>query len=265
MKTITFILMLLSCTSIMFAQDHNYQSKITINPAVGAIIPIKKLFKGDASDALIGYKDLNFYWQALSGSLYFNRRFGIQFDAQIAFVDKVNINAPKFQEQVREQFGVDRFFVAGSGGEVWYANMKSVARVMLGGVYRYETTRWFLNPRLSVGVSTFDIQNASVVLKEKDSHEFYTVSYKRSNVATNSFTVLAGISTGYKLRPRLYLNVDLSGSYFRPNLTINEDVRQASNGEMSSRTVDYKRSIVSINAAAGVIIVLQKFKEFRSE
>jgi hypothetical protein len=247
-------------------QDNdNYQAKIQINPSFGAIMPITKLLEGKAPDYLLSYENEIGYWQVVSGTYFFRQRLGVQFDVQVGFVNKPARREEKFQQHVLSDFGRDQYFVVDNPSFL-VDQSDTYARGRIGLVYRFEHNRWFLYPKFSVGISSISAQAAVVYLKEKDTNNMLKVSYQGTTSNSSFLDVAAGFSAGYKLSNRVYLNIDIAVSHFRNDIDYKKTVKNLANDDAAStETIAYRRTIFNLNAGAGVIIVLQKFKAFRSK
>ena len=73
-----------------------YESKWQTKPLVGTNIPITKLFQEKETDYLFGYDDRSFYWQIISLSYFFHKRWGLEFNYQAGTSSRIRQRADNF-------------------------------------------------------------------------------------------------------------------------------------------------------------------------
>jgi hypothetical protein len=253
-----------SAVGAIFGQEQRYQSKITLTPNVGVNFPVSKFLRGDVTDNLIGYSHSTVYWQTISGAFYFTKRLGVQLDVQLGWVNKGYAREDQFKREAVEEFGIGKYYVLDASKIELFTDISSYTRSTIGAVYRFEGDRWYCNPKLAIGLITIGSQSGVVFLKEKDTNNIIRVRYDPDDRQYDWLNLVAGMSTGYKLKPRLYINFDLMLNSFHANGAYHKTVVNLFDGASTTDVISYRRNAFSLNASVGAIIVLQKFKEFRN-
>lgn len=250
---ISLILSLLTLYS--FSQDTmSYKSKWQTKPTVGFNIPITKLLKGDVTDYLFGFDDHSFYWQVLSISYFFQKHWGVEFNYQPGSSKRISKRGDKFLQSMQSEYGNDYFVTPSTGASIFAGNIE---RGYMGLIYRLESKRFFIYPKISIGVTSFYTDWGEAYLKEKNSNKVITVSYSSGEIPNDFFTIAPSLTLGYKLTKRVFFNVELLTSYYKTNITYIKTTTDLNSGQSFNEETEYKRNMFNLSLGAGLIIVIK--------
>lgn len=237
----------------------NYKSKWQIKPAVGVNIPLTKLLKGDIEDDLIRFDDKSFYWQFISAAYFFHKHWGLELNFQGATAHSISKKYDHFVQTIEAEKGNDFFITPTSSGIYNTFNIVSghIEYGSLGLIYRLESNRLFLYPKLSIGVLSFYVDWAIVYLKEKDGNNVYTVNYYNGRRPQDHFCPALSVAGGYKLLKNVFFNIDLSTRYFKTDITFPVTTTDLNTEQQTVSLNRYKKNIFTLSAGAGFIIVIK--------
>lgn len=195
---------------------------------------------------LVNINNNSIYIQGLSLGFFFSKHWGIEANHQILVLQQQTQKQEQFEEHVRQQY--QDFFVSKKYG--FYNGGDAVNKVSVGGVYRYETDKFFIHPRVGVGLAVYSAADQSFVLKEKDAHDIVQLQYNSGQSV--SFLSIASVKTGYRLRKRLGLYVHAGASYFKPRLNYIVTQTSAIQETSQTETIHFNKPIFSYNIGAGL-------------
>ncbi len=157
-----------------------YSSRWQTRIVFGADIPIKKFLRGDVTDYLLGYDNNSGYLQFFNSSLFLSKHWGIDAGYQIQTAYAGDREA-SFLRGIEAEYG-NAYYVTGFISD--YGDTQG--RGNLGVVYRYESKRFMVYPKFSIGFTTFGTNDATAYLKEKNTNNIVELKYnaKRSFQAT---------------------------------------------------------------------------------
>ncbi|MFN6377783.1 MAG: hypothetical protein ACK4WD_00805 [Flavobacteriales bacterium] len=247
-------------TAKTYCQDSlNYKSKWQTRPNYGVNIPITKLLDGRITDNLIEYSDYSNYMQVLSVAYFFHKRWGVEFNFQGNKARNNSSRAINFSNTIKSEYDNNYFVSTSTSGNLDRDNsiLGNSDRLLLGVIYRYEKIRFFIYPKLSLGVSSFRTDWGNATLKQRNSNNVLEVSYSSGNRANDHFTVAPSIAFGYKLSKRVYLNFDVMASYYKTDLTFIKEIKDLNTESTTTESFAYRKDIFTLSIGGGLIIVIK--------
>lgn len=262
MKFKNFFIMLVLCiiTNLLYSQHNlDYKSKWQTKPAFGFNIPITKILKGSITDYLLGYDDQSEYWQLVSASYFFHKRWGVDFMFQGATSNRLSSRASKFFQMISSEYQNDYFVTPQSGPSYdgFCIIGGNTERGYLGIIYRFESNHFLIYPKLSIGVTSFDTDVGSAILKEKNSNRVLKVSYESDKVNNDYLTIATSATIGYKISKRFFFNVDLMTSHFKINKIYVKSIKDLNSGIINIEEISYQKNVFNLSVGAGIIIVIK--------
>jgi len=238
-----------------------YKSKWQTRLIVGTNIPMTKLLQGVETDYLLQYDDNSFYWQILSISYFFHKHWGLEFNYQAATSSRIRQKSDNFATNMQLQYG-DRYYVTPGAGVMYDDDFNFFSgdfeRGFLGVIYRFETNKFYMYPKFSIGVTSFYADWGRVDLKEKNSNIQCRVGYSKGKYRpVDNFILAPSVSFGYILSRRFFLNADVMFSYFRPNFVFEKTTTNLYTGERTVEHFDYKKGISTLSLGVGLIFVIR--------
>ncbi len=239
-----------------------YQSTVQVKILAGVNLPVTNLLKGLETDYLLQYDDRSFYWQAASTTLFFHRHWGVEFNYQASLSNYIDQRESRFKDWAYQQYN-DNYYVqastsALSKGDMNYSDryfLGDIHRGYLGMVYRFESGKFYVYPKLGIGIMSFKIEYGSIHLKEKKSNNEFEIYYSGPTGGNNMFTLAASTSFGYKLFNRMYINADIMFSYFRTDFTIKKTFSDLNTKEELTEYINYTQNNYPLSLGVGLIFV----------
>lgn len=253
------LLLLIACLPAMAVsgQGKIFPSlELQVKPSVNYNIGLTKVLNGGPTDHLLGYDDRTWYLQVIGLSLFFHKHWGIDFNLQSIISNRRSWKAERFGEQMKAAYN-DHYFVDPFSSSGYYYVGGAIQRGHLGLIYRLESNRFFMHPKLSLGITSFDIYNGRSYLKEKESNIVLEVYYLANKHTTNHFTVGASTAFGYKLCRWLYFNVDLQTSWYKTNIRFTKTITDLESGQNTSESIHYKKHVFNLGLGAGLIFSIK--------
>jgi len=248
-----------------------YSSKWQTRVNVGTNIPITKLFQGTNIDNLFEYDDNSFYWQILSITYFFNKHWGLEFNYQAGTSSRLRERGNKYytkridsfitnmQSELNDMYYVRSIDMYGTHYDDFNFFRGDIRRVLFGFIYRFETDKIYVYPKLSFGTISFYTDWYQSNLKEKNSNNEYSISvssFKIPNV-NEYLTIIPSVSFGYKITNRLYFNSEIKLSYFKPDIEIKKEFTNLFTKESTLEYFDYKNNIFTLSLGVGFIFVIR--------
>lgn len=255
----TFFLFGLFASNVYGQDTLAYKSKMQIRVLGGANIPITTFMQGTALDYLLLYDDHSYNWQILSLSYFFSKHWGVEANIQASSSDKIADRPHNFFESMKLEYG-DRYSVHSFSSDYNYSEnilIGSITKSYIGAVYRLETNKFYMYPKLAIGMTSLSTDKNSVKLKELNSNNEYEVSFSSKKSTNHYFTLAPSVSFGYKIFKRIYLNADVTLSYFKTGIEFKKDLRNLYTNESVVEYFDYKNDVLTLSLGAGVIFVLK--------
>ncbi len=228
-----------------------YSSRWQTRIVFGADIPIKKFLRGDVTDYLLGYDNNSGYLQFFNSSLFLSKHWGIDAGYQIQTAYAGDREA-SFLRVVEAEYG-NAYYVTGFISD--YGDTQG--RGNLGVVYRYESKRFMVYPKFSIGFTTFGTNDATAYLKERNTNNIVQLKYNAKRFSSIPFTLIPSVSLGYRVFNRFAVNVDIAGAYFRSNISYTKQTQDLLYTEASStEKLPIKRTALTLSIGLGLVFTI---------
>jgi hypothetical protein len=242
--------------------DWKDRSKWQLRPSFGLNFPLTKLFNDTPSDNLINYSDgMTFYLQGAGVSWFFREHWGIEINVQASYSSETNARkrSERFSGMLQNEYQ-DKYFVTTSSnasfGEEDIVG-GSVQRGLIGINYRRDIGRFFIYPKLAIGVTSFNTDRRNAFLKEKNSNTLLKVEYSARIRPNDHFTTAGSLIAGYKLSKRVFFNFEIMTSYYRADFTFTKTTTDLNSGQSSLEMIYYGKDMFTLSLGTGLIIVLR--------
>ncbi|MDR2906740.1 MAG: hypothetical protein LBU91_01965 [Bacteroidales bacterium] len=262
MRTLSLIFFSLGIfvNSICGQDSSANQLKFQFSVLGGANIPITKLLQGSYIDYLLLYKDHSSYRQILSMSVFFHKHWGLEFIHRPSDTRglKPNERSGNFRASVQAEYGNKYELISLKTNDIdaeEFLFLSAMPRTYLGVIYRLENNKFYVYPKLSVGITTFYTDTNQIELKEKNSNLRYELLYS-SKEKNRHFTLAPSISFGYKLFKNIYISADIMYSYYKANTTIKKEFTNLYTKEKTKEFFDYKGKISTLSLGVGLTFVI---------
>ena len=238
-----------------------YKSKWQIRLLAGADLPITRISQGTETDNLLQFDNSAFYLQPMypiTISYFFSKHWGAEFNMQGSISRKARNRSDRFVADMQSQYG-DRFYVNATSTGDTDLDLSDVfsGRSFLGIIYRYETDKYYVYPKFSIGLTDFSTDRGNVSLKEKNSNNEFRISYSSGDkLFKEYFTLAPSVSFGYKLSKRFFLNADIMFSHFKTDFQYKKTTTNSLTNESTIEYFDYKKGISTLSLGAGLIFVI---------
>jgi hypothetical protein len=235
-----------------------YTSRWQTKPTFGFNIPITTLAENQITDYLLDFDDRTVYWQIISATHFFHKHWGIEFNFQASASKRTLQREDKFIQALTAEYGNNFFIFPSTGSSYDKFNVigGDIERGYLGVIYRIESNRFFIYPKVAVGVTSFFSDYGSAFLKEKNSNKVVKLMYSFDKRPNDHLSVAASASFGYKFTRRIFLNVDAATSYYKTNVTFLKSITDQTSGQEILEDIRYKKDIFTLSLGAGLIIVI---------
>lgn len=264
MKHFVFLFIAISLFADCAAQTSlaPYHSKWQLKQAFGYNFPSTRLLKEEITDYLVDYGESGVYWQPLSGTHFFSKHWGIEFSFRLnhsknttkrtdRFISEMTSAYPDYYPQIITSSMYDHSSIV--DGDIQTGT--------LGCIYRFETERLFIYPKLAIGVTSFFSDYGIASLKEKNTNNVIQVAYAPEDALGSTpndfFTVATSSAMGYKLSKRFYVNADVSLSWYRANFGFIKSVSNRYTGQRTEETITYRKHLFNVSSGAGIIFVIR--------
>jgi hypothetical protein len=258
MRVLILILLLLPFR--LFSQlDSSYRDIWQTRIQAGVNIPITSLPDSDPSANLIEYSNNSQFLQLLSATYFFNRKWGIEFNYQGISSPNLRNRHEDFSNTVTPEFS-DEFFVdvsSGAQSDRFNFFSRNFERGLLGIVYRIEKNRFFIQPKLALGVTSFYADWGNIDLKQRNSNRRMEVQYTPTKSVQDPFTVAPSIILGYALTRRIYVHSEVMLSHFQASFSYIKTTEDFFTNESTTETINYHKNILTLSIGAGLIYVIK--------
>lgn len=268
MKTNIAIFALLLCVFSSKAQTfQDYQSKFQFQFGLGVSAALVNMFEGSETDNLIQYQQFAPNLRIFSGSFFPKKRWGVNFSFDAFDMQAMNGDdkMKKFNDYLQATYS-DKYHISTQydleDSNKEEIDLATIGRGILGVIYRIEKDRYFIYPQASIGLNTFNINNAKITLRERNSNMIEVINYdsKLKNSSLLSYHLSA--KGGYKLNKVLWAHADVMLSYFRPQFSFTETrYNQTLNEHQSPIIHEYKKVQPSISLQVGLTLAFGQFKK----
>jgi hypothetical protein len=249
-RLIVLCVALLPLAQVYAQLSKPYSSRWQTRIVFGTDIPIKKFLRGDVTDYLMEYDNNSGYMQFFNSSLFVSRHWGIDAGYQIQVANTGDREAG-FQRRIETEYG-DAYYVTAFISD--YGEIQT--RGNLGVVYRFESKRFMVYPRLSLGFTTFGTNDATAYLKEKNTNNIVELKYNAKGSSRAPFTLIPSVSLGYRVLNRFAVNVDIAGAYFRSNVSYTKQTQGLYAKILSTDNLSAKRSALALSVGFGIVFTL---------
>lgn len=243
-----------------FSQDSisNYKSKLQAKPSTGFNVPISKLFKGEVTDHLFAYDDHSFYWQILSVTYFFQKHWGVEINFQAGSSKRISKRGDRLMQAMESEYGNNYYVTPAIQYDYNDFDIMTghIQQGFFGVIYRMEYGRFFIYPKLGIGISSFDTDWREFYLKEKNSNTVLQVSYDSNGRPNEYYTAGASVAVGYKLTKRVFINLDFLTSYYKTDVSYTKTTKNLASGEQVEEKSFYKKNIFTQSFGVGLIFVI---------
>lgn len=247
-------------TLYAYSQDSlRYNTRFLVNPSFGFNRPMTTLLKGDVTDHLLDFDDHYHYWQVFSGMYFFSKHWGVALDYRAGFSKSIGKKGDHFAESLQSQYSTGYYVTAYTpgGSDTDPKFLGQVQQGYLGVVYRLEGNRFFIYPKLAIGITSFYSNWGEAYLKQKDANDVIKIYYWPNKMPHDHFTFAASTSMGYKISKRVFINLNVLSSYYKTNITYTQTTTDLNSGQSSTDIITYKRRLLSLGLGAGLIIAIK--------
>jgi len=254
MKINSYIFLFLTFpVSLLFAQkkeDWNYSSKWQLNPSVVYDMPLTKINNGTITDNFIGYANKNTVYSQLPTIVhFFDKHWGIEAKYQLG----ITSTNRSFSDSVQAAYQ-DRYYVFSSNQNNNSNYLKQ--RLLVGAVYRIEKNRFFVYPKLSLGYTSFPIDNGSAILKEMNANTMLKINYSPNTSNVYSLTIAPTVTAGFKVTKHLFFSADVMPSYYKPNVTFIKTTTDLSTNQNTVEKIHYNKGIFALSLGASIVFAM---------
>lgn len=231
-----------------------YKSKLLFRASYGLNVSHTSMNQNRETDYLIDYNDKIYTTPSIAALFFIRKHWG----AEIT----IKMPSPKNNDRNQENF---RNFANNKYGENYFVNSKVSSygvydpAITFGIVYRLETDKMYIYPKLAFGSTPVDFSSGEIQLKEKNSNAGYR-DYYSDEVYENFFTVSPSVSAGYKLTKRFWIDISINTSYFRPKFSFDKTLTNLYSKEVQTENIAYKKNMFDTYISLGIIYVAVKKK-----
>jgi hypothetical protein len=255
-----FILLLICLQAVqVYSQDFlRYNTKWHLSTSFGGTTTLRPYFKGEVTDPLVEFDDRTFSWQWLSTSYFFKKHWGVALNIQWSYPQRAAKKVDQFNQLMQAQYE-NNYYVNTYAGNIYTFEPGFVGKITsgyLGVVYRKEWSRFFIYPKLAIGITSFFNNRGEVNLKQKNTNDVLGVSF-RSEGGRDFFTCSASALAGYKLSKRIFLHIEPSGAFHNTGFSYTKKTTNLNTQESTTDVISYKRNMLSVSLTAGLTYVLK--------
>ncbi len=229
-----------------------YQDNILLQASYGQNFPITKFLTGNATDHLLEFDDYTNYVKFPSVTYFFSRHWGVCANLQFNYSGKIPNNERLLESNLNDEYG-QQFFIAP-------VNLYSISspsyKVELGMTYRFETKRFAVYPKFSLGIYSFDSNRFSGYLKQKNTNYVSSLTLKPNAYSKDFFSLTSCLSMSYRLSRRWAINLECGSSYFRTNIHFEKTISDIFTEKSNTTIINYPKNIFYGSLGAGLIFVL---------
>lgn len=253
-KPVGILLLVLSASACVHAQETFKPVKWVVRPSRGLNIPISTLPRGYISDDLFTYKSKSNYWQPISSAFYFGH-WGIEFSLT-GYVDDEKRH-DRFNADVARKYSdnyfVNKIFFYDDGSLLGY----KVDRIALGPSYKIEKKRWLYVARFLVGDVVFTADSCGTTLKGKGTNELVDVSWSAGSTQKHFFAFNPSFTLGYRITKQIVLDFDINYRQSKITVRYHEVTRDLDSGSTIRTEYLYHNVVKELSFGIGVMYVLK--------
>lgn len=187
-----------------------------------------RLLSGTITDNLLNYNDNAVIFQMPSPTYMFSSNWGIEVGLQLGFSGDFQTRVNNLNSYFEEKYAAV-YFVLPANGFNHQNNAglyNSYWRGMVGLVYQIEKTKYLFLSKFLIGSTDLQVTPVRSDLKERGTNDVLKLSYFPDMTRNHSFfTLSTGLTLGYKISKRTWVNFDVRYAYFKSNFSIEEKFR----------------------------------------
>jgi len=256
-----FLWMFFFCSGCAFAQYGQYHSKWYFKVSTGFSAPLNRYTPAGRSDFLLSYSDASQYLQLVSATFWVTKKWGLEFSHTAHTSRLIRQKYGAFKSSLEEDYGA-QFFITPSSSLEYETGLLggSFERIGLGVVYRIETPKFLLLPKIAYGGTTIETNWGEALLKEKNSNSLLTLNYRITSDPYDIQTTLnTGLSGLYRLSKKFLLSLDVQYTNIKLNLEYEEQLRNVFTEEVVTRSLIYKDSLHALTFGLGLVYEVRYF------
>lgn len=263
MAKLKVLLLLLGCLygHGILAQEGQYHSKWYFKISTGFSAPLNRYTPAGRSDFLLSYSDASQYLQVVSATFWLTRKWGLEFSHTAHTSRLIRRQYDAFKSSLEKEYG-EQFFITPSSSLEYETGLLggSFERIGLGAVYRIETPKFLLLPKIVYGGAMIQANWGEAILKEKDSNSLLTLNYR---ITSDPYATHPMISTGitglYRLSKKFLLGLDVQYTRLKLDVAYEEELRNVFTEAVIMRPLVYKDALHSLTFGLGLIYEVRYF------
>ena len=259
MKNINILICLLFTvvySNKIYCQEEGsaYKSKLLFKASYGLHIPFNNMNQNRETDYLIEHNDKAQIIPSISALFFIRKQWGVELNLKFTTLKERSKTEESFKNFANNMYN-DNYFVNASSPS--YSMHDPV--VTFGIVYRLETDKMYLYPKLAFGGTTVDLNRGEIQLKEKNTNNAYTVTYS-GGAYKSFFTVSPSVSAGYKLTKSFWVDLSVNASYFKSDFTYDKTFTNLYTKEVQTEGITYKKNMFDTYVSLGIIYIAARKK-----
>lgn len=239
---IILFLSILVCNTGFCQESDPSHDRWYINFSAGYLNQDADFVQKSVADYLITSNEATGYGKFLSSSYYFPFKLGLEFGLVANFHEHGG-STDVFRTMVKREYGDDYFVDFNPPYRYNEGSSEASASVFVGLSYKFETNRWIFIPRVQYGYSSFQAQDATVILKERGSNQIEEESYKAAEGDDGFSSWTPGAFIGYRLFGSVLVGLEARYNQYDCDLNYEIERKNLYSGETSTQIVDYSQEI----------------------
>lgn len=247
------------CAGCIVAQEGKYHSKWYFKVSTGFSAPLNHYTPAGRSDFLLNYSDASAYLQFVSATFWLTRKWGIEFSHATHISHRLSQKELAFKNSLVKDYG-QQFFIKPSSN-LEYESGESFDRIWLGAVYRIETSKLLLLPKIAYGRTSLRSGFGGALLKEKGSNTLLSLDYSIASVPPDDSqtTIITGVTGLYRLSKKILLGLDVHYTHMKLDIAYEEELRNVFTEAVITRPLVYKDALHSLTFGLGLIYEVRYF------
>ena len=265
MKSLALLSILLNVIFHVNAQQDSFEQKVElqVHPILGFNGTLNSIKTGDFSDELVEFEDHEFFIEYLSLTAFIYKDWGISFRLQHILRDKNEDYKFSFSNSLIKRFNND-YFLPNQYDPNYLENSSNyfngqTPKIYFGITKRFISKKLELQPSIYVGYSQIELQNYSIILKQRNNNRLieYSIQNNHDNADAISNVELAlGFRAGYRLNKYMLAQINLQYSYSQLNLTYVDEELDLYTMKKRIHTFEYPNAIHAYSVGLGITFEL---------